>query len=51
MAQRPILFYKYKNLIFIGTLRIDSSLRTKLMVVKLMRLMYKTITSNFRLNW
>ena len=39
-------FYKLKNLIFIGTPRVNSSLRTDFMVTELMRLMYKTITYN-----
>lgn len=39
-------FYKLKSLFFIGTPRVDSFLRTELMVTKLMRLMYKTITSS-----
>lgn len=51
MAQRLILFCKYKSLIFIGTPRIDPSLRIMLIVIKLMRLIYKTITSNFLLPW
>lgn len=39
-------FYKLTNLIFIGTPRVGSSLRTELMVTKLMRLIYRTITSS-----
>lgn len=39
-------FHKLKNLIFIDTPRVCLFLRTELMVAKLMRKMYKTITSN-----